>query len=76
MSPEENFVQVGLPKDLPLSTFLADNFRSLGILPIEECEDRTLNILELQLVSPEKKSPKRLGLLEKNEEVISSLHLC
>ena len=33
ISLEENLVQAGLPKDLPLSQFLADNFRSLGILP-------------------------------------------
>ncbi|CAH3108413.1 unnamed protein product, partial [Pocillopora meandrina] len=37
---EENLVQAGLPKDLPLSEFLADSFRSLGILPTEDCEDR------------------------------------
>ena len=41
ISPEENLVQAGLPKDLPLIEFLAKNFRSLGILPIEDCEDRS-----------------------------------
>ena len=76
ISLEENLVQAGLPKDLPLSKFLADNFRSLGILPIEDCEDRSLNMVELQPLSPEKKSSARLRLLEEDEEVISSLSLC
>ena len=35
ISLEENLVQAGLPKDLPLSEFLAENFRSLGICPLE-----------------------------------------
>ena len=55
ISTEENLVQAGLPKDLPLSKFLADNFRSLGILPIEDCEDRSLNMVELQPLSPSNK---------------------
>ena len=41
VSPEDNLVHAGLPKDLPLSEFLADSFRSLGILPTEDCEDRS-----------------------------------
>ena len=32
ISPEENMVQAGLPRGLPLSEFLDDNFQSLGIL--------------------------------------------
>ena len=78
ISPEENLVQAGLPKDLPLSEFLAKNFRSLGILPIEDCEDRSLNMVELQPLSPEQKSSARLRLLEEGEDekVISSLSLC
>ena len=78
ISLEENLVQAGLPKDLPLSKFLADNFRSLGILPIEDCEDRSLNMVELQPLSPEQKSSARLRLLEEGEDekVISSLSLC
>ena len=55
ISLEENLVQAGLPKDLPLSQFLADNFRSLGILPIEDCEDLSLNMVELQPLSPSNK---------------------
>ena len=55
ISLEENLVQAGLPKDLPLSQFLADNFRSLGILPIEDCEDRSLYMVELQPLSPSNK---------------------
>ncbi|RMX47842.1 hypothetical protein pdam_00025945, partial [Pocillopora damicornis] len=77
ISPEENLVQAGLPKDLPLIEFLAKNFRSLGILPIEDCEDRSLNMVELQPLSPEQKSSARLRLLEEGEDekVISSLSL-
>ena len=55
ISLEENLVQAGLPKDLPLSQFLADNFRSLGILHIEDCEDLSLNMVELQPLSPSNK---------------------
>ena len=88
ISPEENLVQAGLPKDLPLSKFLADNFRSLSILPIKDCEDRSLNMVELGPLSPEQKSSARLQLMkededededkdeEKDEKVISSLSLC
>ena len=88
ISPEENLVQAGLPKDLPLSKFLAKNFRSLGILPIEDCEDRSLNMVELQPLSPEQKSSEKLRLVEEDEDedededvdedegVISSLSLC
>ena len=38
LSLKENLVEAGLPKDLPLSEVLADNFRNLGILPIEDCD--------------------------------------
>ena len=80
VSPEENLVQAGLPKDLSLSQFLDDNFRSLGILPTKDCEDRSLNTIKLQPLSPAQKSSARLRLVEededKDEEVISSLSLC
>ena len=82
ISLEENLVQAGLPKDLPLSEFLAENFRSLGILPTGDCEDRSLNMVELQPLSPEQKSPERYRLVEEDEdededeEVVSSLSLC
>ena len=76
ISVEENLVQAGLPKDLSLSQFLDDNFRSLGILPTKDCEDRSLNMVKLQLLSPEKKSSARLLLVEEDEKVISSLFLC
>ena len=76
ISLEEYLVQAGLAKDLPLSKFLTDNLQSLGNLPIEDCEDRSLNMVELQPLSPEKKSSARLRLLEEDEEVISSLSLC
>ncbi|RMX61005.1 hypothetical protein pdam_00014174, partial [Pocillopora damicornis] len=84
ISPKENLVQAGLPKDLSLSQFLDDNFRSLGILPTKDCEDRSLNTIKLQPLSPAQKSSARLRLLEEDEdkdkdkdkEVISSLSLC
>ncbi|XP_022809095.1 tetratricopeptide repeat protein 28-like, partial [Stylophora pistillata] len=76
ISLEEGLVQAGLPKDLPLSTFLADNFRSLGILPIEDCEDRSLNMVESQPLTPEQKSSARVRLVEEDDEVISILSLC
>ena len=77
LSLKENLVEAGLPKDLPLSEVLADNFRNLGILPIEDCEDRSLNMVELQPLSPEQKSSARLLLVEEEDrEVISSLSLC
>ena len=82
VSPEENLVQAGLPKDLSLSQFLDDNFRSLGILPTKDCEDRSLNTIKLQPLSPAQKSSARLRLVEEDEaededeKVISSLYLC
>ena len=82
VSPEENLVQAGLPKDLSLSQFLDDNFRSLGILPTKDCEDRSLNTIKLQPLSPAQKSSARLRLVEEDEDededekVISSLSLC
>ena len=78
ISLEENLVQAGLPKDLPLSKFLADNFRNLGIS--KDCEDRSLNMIKLKPLSPAQKSSARLRLVEdeedEGEKVISSLYLC
>ncbi|CAH3108245.1 unnamed protein product [Pocillopora meandrina] len=82
VSPEENLVQAGLPKDLSLSQFLDDSFRSLGNLPTKDCEDRSLNTIKLQPLSPAQKSSARLRLVEEDEaededeKVISSLYLC
>ena len=82
VSPEENLVQAGLPKDLSLSQFLDYNFRSLGILPTKDCEDRSLKTIKLQPLSPAQKSSARLRLVEEDEDededekVISSLYLC
>ncbi|CAH3153337.1 unnamed protein product [Pocillopora meandrina] len=82
VSPEENLVQAGLPKDLSLSQFLDYNFRSLGILPTKDCEDRSLKTIKLQPLSPAQKSSVRLRLVEEDEDededekVISSLYLC
>ena len=78
ISVEENLVQAGLPKDLSLSQFLDHNFRGLGILPTKDCEDRSLNTINVQPLSPAQKSSARLRLVEEDEdkEVISSLSLC
>ena len=79
ISVEENLVQAGLPKDLSLGKYLADNFWSLGILPIEDCEDRSLNMVAGIAISlPERKTSARLRLVEEDEDdgCISSLSLC
>ncbi|XP_066029053.1 tetratricopeptide repeat protein 28-like [Pocillopora verrucosa] len=78
ISVEENLLQAGLPKDLSLSQFLDDNFRGLGILPTKDCEDRSLNTINVQPLPPAQKSSARLRLVEEDEdkEVISSLSLC
>ena len=78
ISLEETLAQAGLPKDLPLSQFLADNLRSLGILPIADCEDRSLDMVELQPLLPKQKNSARLRLVEEDENdgVTSSLSLC
>ncbi|CAH3108375.1 unnamed protein product [Pocillopora meandrina] len=49
ISLEENLVQAGLPKDLPLSQFLADYFRSLARLRLMEKheEDGVVSSLSL-----------------------------
>ena len=77
ISLEENLVQAGLPKDLSLSKFLDHNFRSLGILPTSDCEDRSLNLVKLQPLSPAQKSSARLRLVEKDEDEDEDvIHLC
>ncbi|PFX27388.1 Tetratricopeptide repeat protein 28 [Stylophora pistillata] len=76
ISLEENFVQAGLHKDLSLSQFLADNFRSLGIFLTKDCEDRSLNMAESQPHSPERNSSARMRLVVEDGEVISCLSLC
>ncbi|XP_022807939.1 tetratricopeptide repeat protein 28-like [Stylophora pistillata] len=76
ISLEESLVQAGFPKDLLLSTFLADNLQSLGILPIGDCEDRSLNMIESQPLIPKQKSSGRVRLVEEEKDIISSLSLC
>ena len=79
ISVEENLVQAGLPKDLSLGEYLADNFWSLGILPIDDCEDRSLNtVAGIAISLPERKTSARLRLVEEDEDdgCISSLSLC
>ena len=77
ISLEENLVQAGLPKDLSLSKFLDHNFRSLGILPTNDCEDRSLNLVKLQPLSPAQKSSASLRLVEEDEdEDEDMIYLC
>ena len=45
-------------------------------MPTEDCEDRSLNMIESQPRTAEKKSLARVRLVEEDEEVISSLSLC
>ena len=46
-------------------------------MPTGDCEDRSLNMVELQPLSPEQKSPERYRLMEEDEDegVVSSLFL-
>ena len=77
ISLEENLVQAGLPKDLSLSKFLDHNFRSLGFLPTSDCEDRSLNLVKLQPLSPAQKSSASLRLVEEDEdEDEDMIYLC
>ena len=68
ISVEENLGRAGLPKDLPLSEFLADNFRSLGTLPIGDCED---DLAELRSLEEDEDKDE-----DEDDGVISSLSLC
>ena len=47
-------------------------------MPTKDCEDRSLNTINVQPLSPAHKSSARLRLVEEDEdkEVISSLSLC
>ena len=75
---KENFVLAGLTKNLSLGEILVDSFRSFGCLPMEECEDRSLQVGEPQPISLEQSSSKASRLLEEDdkEEEISSIFLC
>ena len=75
---KENFVLAGLTKNLSLGEILVDSFHSFGCLPMEECEDRSLQVGEPQPISLEQSSSKASRLLEEddNEEEISSIFLC
>ena len=68
-SVKENFAQAGLDSNQVISSFLAtESFRSSGVLPEEDCEDRSLNIGKTQLISPEQESSADLRLLEEDDE--------
>ena len=75
---KENFVLAGLTKNLSLGEILVDSFHSFGCLPMEECEDRSLQVGEPQPISLEQSSSKASRLLEEDdkEEEISSIFLC
>ena len=74
----ENFVLAGLTKNLSLGKILVDSFHSFCCLPMEECEDRSLQVGEPQPISLEQRSSKASRLVEEdnNEEEISSIFLC
>ena len=63
-----------------LDEFFAKSFRSFGILPERNCEDRSLNKVETNLNSPQEKSDVALRLVEEDDEDCelyeSSLLLC
>ena len=75
---KEYFVLAGLAKKLSLDDILVNSFRSFGCLPMEECEDRSLQVGEPQPISLEQRSSKASRLVEEdnNEEEISSIFLC
>ncbi len=74
----ENFV--GAEKVGRLTDFFDKNFRSLGILPEESCEDRSLNDTEVKLKPFQEESLAALRLVEDDDEEIqnseSSESLC
>ena len=74
----EKIVQAGL--DINLRGFFAKAFRRFGILPEEDCEDRSLHVGEPQRNSPEQESSASLRLVEEDDEEIIeenlSLSLC
>ena len=51
-----------------LDEFFAKSFRSFGILPEGNCEDRSLNKVETNLKSPQEKSDAALRIVEEDDE--------
>ena len=74
----EKIGQAGL--NLNLSEFFANSFRSFGLLPEEDCEDRSLHVSEPQRNSSEQEGSASLRLVEEDDEEIIeenvSLSLC
>ena len=63
-----------------LDDFFAKNFRSFGVLPEENCEDRSLNDFEPKPNSPQEENLAALRLVEEDDEEsqnsVCSLSLC
>ncbi len=74
----EEIVGVALVPNL--DDFFAKSFRSFGVLPEENCEDRSLNVIEEKLESSLEESITALRLLEDDDDECqnpeSSLSLC
>ena len=74
----ESFASSGLTGSL--DDFFTKSFRSFAILPEEDCEDRSLNDVEIKKNSCQEESPATLRLVEDDDEeskkTESSLSLC
>ncbi|KAL9966571.1 hypothetical protein ACROYT_G024670, partial [Oculina patagonica] len=66
LTVNENFFRNGLAPDL--DDFFAKSIRSFGILPEDECEDRSLNGIQPSLKSSRKGNPAALRLVEDDDE--------
>ena len=62
----EDIVKAGLVPNL--DDFFAKSFRRFGVLPEKNCEDRSLNDIELKLKQSEEEGIASLRLLEEDEE--------
>ena len=74
----EDIVSAGLVPNL--DDFFAKSFRSFGVLPEKNCEDRSLNDIELKLKPPEEEGIASLRLLEEDgdesQDLDARLSLC
>ncbi|KAL9980503.1 hypothetical protein ACROYT_G009103 [Oculina patagonica] len=62
----ESNASAGLPRDL--NAFFGKSFRSFAILPDEDCEDRSLNMVQPDSKSSQEESLANLRLVEDNDE--------
>ncbi|KAL9967512.1 hypothetical protein ACROYT_G025756, partial [Oculina patagonica] len=74
----EEIVGTGLVPNL--DDFLDKSFRSFGVFSDENCEDRSFDVIEKKLESPQEESITALRLLEDDDDEcqnpVSSLSLC